>query len=85
MARDELQTGGLPSERKGASVARKRPTASNVVSPIEITPEQAKPYAWAALTRAEAHALRRSTPLTAEQFKARRRLAEQGISPLRHL
>jgi hypothetical protein len=66
-------------------VARKRPTASDVVPPIPIVPEHAKPDVWAALTRAEAHALRRSTPLTPAQFKARRRLAEQGITPLRHL
>jgi hypothetical protein len=76
---------GIPSERKGAGVARKRPTASDVVPPIHIAPEDAKPDAWAALTRAEAHALRRSTPLTPAQFKAQRRLAEQGISPLRHV
>jgi predicted nuclease with RNAse H fold len=37
------------------------------------------------LTRAEAHALRRSQPLTPSQFKSLRRLAEQGVSPLRHL
>jgi hypothetical protein len=38
-----------------------------------------------ALTRAEQRALRRSTPLTAAQFKELRRLAEQGVSPLRHI
>lgn len=37
------------------------------------------------LTRAEAHALRRSEPLTPAQFKELRQLAEQGISPLRHM
>lgn len=37
------------------------------------------------LTRAEAHALRRSEPLTPGRFKELRRLAEQGVSPLRHL
>lgn len=35
------------------------------------------------LTRAEAHALRRCAPLTPEQFKAKRLLADQGIHPLR--
>jgi hypothetical protein len=64
-------------------VARKRPAASNVVPPIHPAPEHAEPD-WAVLTRAEAHALRRSTPLTPAQFKERRRLAEQGVSPLRH-
>jgi hypothetical protein len=66
-------------------VARERPTASNVVPPIPIIPEQAMSDAWAILTRAEAHALRRSTPLTRDQFKALPHLAEQGVSPLRHL
>lgn len=37
------------------------------------------------LTRAEEHALRRSQPLTPQQFKSLRRMAEQGVSPLRHL
>lgn len=37
------------------------------------------------LTRAEAHALRRSAPLTPEQFRELRLLAEHGVSPLRHL
>ncbi len=37
------------------------------------------------LTRAEEHALRRSAPLTPTQFKTLRRMAEQGISPLRHI
>jgi hypothetical protein len=39
----------------------------------------------AQLTRAELHALRRSEPLSPQQFKELRRLAEQGVSPLRHL
>ena len=37
------------------------------------------------LTRAEERALRRSEPLTSAQFKELRRLAEQGVSPLRHI
>jgi hypothetical protein len=71
MVGDELQTGGLPSERKGASVARERPIASNVVPLIRAAPEHSEPDAWGLLTRAELRALRRSTPLTPEQFKAR--------------
>jgi hypothetical protein len=39
----------------------------------------------ARLTRAEERALRRSAPLTSAQFKELRRLAEQGVSPLRHI
>ncbi|MBA3747846.1 MAG: hypothetical protein H0W96_10210 [Solirubrobacterales bacterium] len=35
------------------------------------------------LTRAEARALSRSTPLSPSEFKAHRRLAEQHIDPLR--
>ena len=84
MARERCGLVGFPSQRKGASVARERPTASDV-PPIQIIPEPAKFDSWAGLTRAEAHALRRSTPLTPGQFKAGRRLAEQGISPLRHV
>jgi hypothetical protein len=76
---------GFPSNGKGPSVARERPTASDAVPPIHVGPEHAQPDAWAALTRAEAHALRRSTPLTPGHFKARRRLAEPGIRPLRHV
>ncbi len=37
------------------------------------------------LTRAEERALRRSEPLTSAQFRELRRLAEQGVSPLRHI
>jgi hypothetical protein len=37
------------------------------------------------MTRAEEHALRRSAPLTPTQFKMLRRMADQGISPLRHI
>jgi hypothetical protein len=37
------------------------------------------------LTRAEAHALRRSAPLTPAQFKELRRLAEHGVNPLRRI
>jgi hypothetical protein len=35
------------------------------------------------LTRAEARALSRSAPLTPEEFRERRRIAEQGYAPLR--
>jgi hypothetical protein len=60
-----------------------RPSASNVVAPVPGTDERSKP-AWAALTRAEAHALRRSAPLTPGRFKALGQSAEQGVNPLRH-
>jgi hypothetical protein len=36
------------------------------------------------MTRAQAHALRRCAPLTPAQFKAKSRLADLGINPLRH-
>jgi hypothetical protein len=65
-------------------VARERPTASNVVPPTRRITER-EDVAWSALTRAEAHALRRSAPLTPAQFKRLRRLAEKGEDPLRHL
>jgi hypothetical protein len=63
-------------------VAHDRPAASDVEPP---DPVSAGPRDQARLTRAEAHALRRSAPLTPQQFKELSRLAEQGISPLRHL
>lgn len=69
---------------KGHFVARQRPTASNVVPPMDTYERDALRPA-AALTRAEAHALRRSAPLTASEFESLRRLAEHGINPLRRL
>jgi predicted nuclease with RNAse H fold len=48
-------------------------------------PERLRAPARPGLTRAEERALRRSTPLTPVQFKALRQLAEQGVSPLRHI
>jgi hypothetical protein len=83
VARERCGPGGFPSQRKGPGVARERPTASNVVPPSPVTPEHVKRDAWAGLTRAEAHALRRSTPLTPAQFKAYRPLPEPGVVPLR--
>jgi hypothetical protein len=65
-------------------VARKRPTASNVVPPTQNITEHESPTP-SVLTRPEARALRRSAPLTPGQFKALRRLAEKGESPLRHI
>lgn len=38
--------------------------------------------ATAGLTRAQAHALRRSSPMTASEFKEHRRIIEQGSIPL---
>jgi len=74
----ESACGASIAKRKGAIVAHKRPSASDVVSPAPITDPQPKP-AWATLTRAEAHALRRSAPLTPV------RLAEPGVNPRRHV
>jgi hypothetical protein len=55
-------------------------------TPVDARPSQRTgPPTAAPLTRAEERALRRSAPLTAAQFKELRRLAEQGVSPLRHL
>jgi hypothetical protein len=63
-------------------VARERPTASNAVPPADANPECTRVGDPAGLTRAEARALRRSTPLTPAQFKTLRRRAEQGLNPL---
>jgi hypothetical protein len=61
-------------------VGAERETRANDVRPTH----QREP-GMARLTRAEERALRRSAPLTAVQFRELRRLAEQGISPLRHI
>lgn len=45
-------------------MARERPTASDVKSPTLICLDGGKPSDGPWLTRAEAHALRRSAPLT---------------------
>jgi hypothetical protein len=79
-------TRGHPSRNgRGAIVAHTRPSASNVVPSAPTTDERAEPGAWAMLTRAEAHALRRSAPLTPGQFKALGQLAERGVNPLGRL
>lgn len=64
-------------EHKPSTAADVTPTAQSVTHPRMPAP--------AALTPAQSHAQRRSEPLTPEQFKSLRRLAEQGVSPLRHL
>jgi hypothetical protein len=63
-------------------VALDRPAASGAAPSDSVS---GRPRDRARLTRAEAHAQRRSTPLTPQQFKELSRLADQGISPLRHL
>jgi hypothetical protein len=71
-----------PSKRKGDTVAgAQRRTADDAVRPSR----SRQGRAVAKLTRAEARALERSAPLTPAQFKELRRLAEQGVSPLRHI
>jgi len=75
---------GVPLTQPIASnvVPLTQPIASNVVPLTQHADGPAPPAAWAALTCAEAHALRRSAPLTPNQFAALRRRAELGISPL---
>jgi predicted nuclease with RNAse H fold len=59
--------------------------ATAKVAPMNDSQKRRQPDAFVGLTRAEAHALRRSAPLTPAQFRQLRLLAEQGVSPLRHL
>jgi hypothetical protein len=70
---------------KGGTVDTKRPAdvdARASISGCKPDPERGdRPRR----TRAETRALRRSAPLTPAQFKELSRLAEQGISPLRHI
>lgn len=61
----------------------KPPTAADATTPAHADGHLRMP-APVALTPAQSHAQRRSAPLTPEQFKSLRRLAEQGVSPLRH-
>jgi hypothetical protein len=65
-------------EKHRTSTSRFTPAANLERSPDDLP-------GGARLTRAEVHALRRSEPLSPAQFKQLRRLAEQGVSPLRHL
>jgi len=55
------------------------------VAPLKDGRAGRRPDAPPGLTRAEAHALRRSAPLTPAQFRELRLLAEEGANPLRHL
>lgn len=64
-------------------MARKRPTASDLIPPTQTLRQDRATRDPLALTHAEAHALQRCAPLTPAQFKTLGRLAEQGISPLR--
>jgi hypothetical protein len=59
--------------------------ATTRVAPPKDSRQRRRPDVPLELTRAEAHALRRSAPLTPAQFRELRLLAEHGISPLRHL
>ncbi len=52
---------------------------------IQHTTRQKDGVAAPGLTRAEAHALRRTEPLTPSQFKELRVLAEHGVNPLRRM
>lgn len=72
---DGLGTWGLPSTRKGASVARTRPTASDVPQiPVDLEaprPVRGQPDGADGLSHAQARARRRCTPLTSAEFSAR--------------
>ena len=59
--------------------------ATAKVAPLTASRERGDFDARLGLTRAEAHALRRSAPLTPAQFKELRRLAEHGVNPLRRI
>ena len=59
--------------------------ATTRVAPPEDRRERGRSGAPVGLTRAEAHALRRSARLTPAQFRQQRGLAEDEASPLRHI
>ena len=81
--RGRFATGPNPSQRKGPSVEPVRPRASDDVSPDTRDARESARRGESGLTRAQAHALRRCEPLAPAHFKAKRLVAEQGISPLR--
>jgi len=64
-------------------VAHQRSIIANVVLPTD-TRERGRPDYPIALTRAEAHALRRSAPLTPVQSKPLQHPTEEGVGPPRH-
>jgi len=66
-------------------VARERSAASNGQTRLQGFADDSGDHPALRLTRAQAHALRRSAPLTPTQFKSLRQLAEQGINPLRRI
>lgn len=71
MARDAADSLAALQSERGPLVARKRPTASNDRPPLLTSVAGARPTSdGPLLTRAEAHALRRSAPLTHNQLKA---------------
>ena len=59
--------------------------ATTRVAPPEGRRERDRSGAPVGLTRAEAHALRRSAPLTPALFRQQRGLAEDDATPLRHI
>jgi hypothetical protein len=63
-------------------VHHKPSTDADVTHP---TRQPVPPRVPVVLTPAQSHAERRSAPLTPEQFRSLRQLAEQGVNPLRHL
>jgi hypothetical protein len=64
-------------------MALREPKRANDLRPGPQVGESAGRSVGQALTRAEAHASRRSAPLTSAQFRALGRLADHGVNPLR--
>lgn len=82
-----VSTSGRPTRsngNEGVPVTHVQLTTAKVAPPTNAR-ARGEPEPQFALTRAEAHALRRSAPLTPAQFTELRRLAQQGVSPLRYL
>ncbi len=70
---------------EGDTVAEQRTSTSRLERAADVGRSPDDLAGGAQLTRAELHALQRSEPLSPAQFKELRLLAEQGVSPLRHL
>jgi hypothetical protein len=63
-------------------VDRQPSSAADVRPPSQRPPSTPAPVE---LTPAQIHAQQRSAPLTPEQFRGPRQLAEHGVNPLRRL
>jgi len=78
ISRLQLQTGGGVRFDRAAASRRATVSEQPASEPPDGDPEQPRD----GLTRAQARALSRCAPLTPDEFKAHRRVADKGLLPL---